>query len=70
MTEEETSALRRLNLERYHIDSEKLSKGILILLRRMLPDLEDLLRYEERLVAESRQKKSGMDEMMEIDTTA
>ncbi|KAL9035581.1 MAG: hypothetical protein Q9180_004788 [Flavoplaca navasiana] len=70
LTEEETSALRRLNLERYHIDSEKLSKGILILLRRMMPDLEDLLRYEERLVAESCQKTSGMVEMMEIDGTA
>ena len=70
LTEEETSALRRLNLERYHIDSERLSKGILILLRRMIPDLEDLLRYEERLVAESRQETRGINEVMEIDGAA
>lgn len=69
-TEEETSALRRLNFERYHIDSAKLSKGILILLRKMIPDLEDLLRYEERLVAEARQKTNGTDKAMEIDEPA
>ncbi|KAL8861879.1 MAG: hypothetical protein Q9178_001748 [Gyalolechia marmorata] len=51
MTEEEANTQQRLNLERYHID--KLSKGILILLRKIVPDLEDRLRYEERLVAEA-----------------
>ncbi|KAI4250316.1 MAG: hypothetical protein L6R42_008759 [Xanthoria sp. 1 TBL-2021] len=70
VTEEESSAHQRLNLERYHIDSAKLSKGILILLRKMVPDLEDLLRYEERLLAEARQQTSSPDEAMEVEGTA
>ncbi|KAL8910696.1 MAG: hypothetical protein Q9171_004031 [Xanthocarpia ochracea] len=53
MAEEEANTQQRLNLERYHIDSWKLTKGILILLRKIVPDLEDRLRYEERLVAEA-----------------
>ncbi|KAL8846377.1 MAG: hypothetical protein Q9221_008538 [Calogaya cf. arnoldii] len=64
-SEEEASAHQRLNLERYHIDSPKLSKGILILLRKMIPDLEDLLRYEERLVAESQRRTGRSDQEME-----
>ncbi|KAL8748668.1 MAG: hypothetical protein Q9199_008113, partial [Rusavskia elegans] len=70
VTEEESSAHQRLNLERYHIDSAKLSKGILILLRKMVPDLEDLLRYEERLLAEARQQTSSPDQAMEVEGTA
>lgn len=70
VTEEESSAHQRLNLERYHIDSAKLSRGILILLRKMIPDLEDLLRYEERLVAESQQQTSSPDQAMEAEGTA
>ena len=53
MAEEEANTQQRLNFERYNFDSWKLSKGILILLRKIVPDLEDRLRYEERLVAEA-----------------
>ncbi|CAL8581697.1 hypothetical protein XPA_007382 [Xanthoria parietina] len=72
--EEEASAAaarQRLNFERYHIDSAKLSQGVLILLRKMVPDLEDRLRYEERLVAESQQvRTSGTDGAMEVERSA
>ncbi|KAL8674666.1 MAG: hypothetical protein Q9168_000974 [Polycauliona sp. 1 TL-2023] len=69
ISEEETRERTRLNLERYHIDSPKLSKGILILLRKMIPELEDRLRCEERLVAAAASKKerSGLDEVMDVD---
>ncbi|KAL8775521.1 MAG: hypothetical protein Q9209_000017 [Squamulea sp. 1 TL-2023] len=66
-TIEQAAEHQLLNLERYHIDSPKLSMGILILLRKMLPDLEDLLRYEERLVAEAQAHVEGMSQAMEVD---
>lgn len=72
--EDETSAAdarQRLNLERYHIDSAKLSQGVLILLRKMVLDLEDRLRYEERLVVESQQlQPGGRDEAMGVEGSA
>ncbi|KAL8916017.1 MAG: hypothetical protein Q9172_006504 [Xanthocarpia lactea] len=67
MAEEEANTQQRLNLERYHIDSFKLSKGILILLRKIVPDLEDRLRYEERLVVEARGRMSEADERGEYE---
>ncbi|KAL8995224.1 MAG: hypothetical protein Q9169_004988 [Polycauliona sp. 2 TL-2023] len=49
ISEDALGERRHLNLERYHIDSARLSKGILILLRKIMPDLEDLLSCSVKL---------------------
>ncbi|KAL8734382.1 MAG: hypothetical protein Q9166_001580 [cf. Caloplaca sp. 2 TL-2023] len=66
-TLEEATERQRLNLERYHIDSPKLSLGILILLRKYVPGLEDLLRYRERLAAQEQEHVNQIVQAMEVD---
>ncbi|KAL8689555.1 MAG: hypothetical protein Q9224_004615 [Gallowayella concinna] len=58
---------RLLNLETYHIDAPKLSRGILVLLGKFMPGLEDGLRYHERLAAEAQESLEEDGQAMDVD---
>ncbi|KAL8813294.1 MAG: hypothetical protein Q9200_000364 [Gallowayella weberi] len=67
LSAEEVKDYQLLNLERYHIDSPTLSRGILVLLRKFMPGLEDTLRYHERLAAEAPKPPEEAGQAMDID---
>lgn len=66
-TAEEALEHQHLNMERYHIDSPRLSLGILVLLRKIVPGLEDSLRYHERLAAQDEHETAEADQPVEVD---
>ncbi|KAL8799871.1 MAG: hypothetical protein Q9182_005578 [Xanthomendoza sp. 2 TL-2023] len=67
LSAEEAEDHQRLNLERYHIDAPNLSRGILVLLRKFMPGLEDSLRYHERLAAEAPKPPEEAGQAMDVD---